>query len=272
MKKSLNLILFILIMGVFMLSISSCKKKEEPPKAGAKLEQPPLTPEQKRQLEIVKKEVEESKKTIVAKVNGEPITMFQIVREMNSIAPRYLKEGEHASPEITEKIKKEALETLIDKELAIQEAKRQKITIRKETIDNVIDKLIEMLGSKKAFNQDLKEKNLTEYELRKNIERSHLYELITKREIYDKIVVNDEVLKSYYEKNKKLFVLPSNPPKQMSFEEAKDLVKKYYKGDEGRRLMNIWLEGLKKDAKIEIIHEDFKKFAEYLHLRGGGKE
>jgi peptidyl-prolyl cis-trans isomerase D len=260
MKRVLKLILFVLIVGAFMFSGFSCKKKESP-KFGTKIEQPPLSPEQKRQLEEIKKGIEESKKLVVAKVNGQPITMFQIVREMNSIAPKYIKEGEPSTPEITEKIKKEALKTLIDKELAIQEAKRQKITIKKETIDNVIDKLIDMLGSKKAFEQDLKERNLTEYELRKNIERSHLYELITKKEIYDKIVVNDEVLKNYYEKNKKLFVLPSKPPKQMGFEEAKDLVKKYYKADEGRRLMDIWLEGLRKNAKIEIIDEEFKRLA-----------
>jgi hypothetical protein len=131
-------------------------------------------------------------------------------------------------------------------------------------IEMVID-LMEHLASfrqvQTAFEQDLKERNLTEYELRKNIERSRLYELITKKEIYDKIVVNDEVLKNYYEKNKKLFVLPSKPPKQMGFEEAKDLVKKYYKADEGRRLMDIWLEGLRKNAKIEIIDEEFKRLA-----------
>jgi hypothetical protein len=258
MHRYTNIILIFILLIAFLGGAVSCKKKEESKKPTS----PPLTPQQKKALEEIKKGVEESKKLIVAKVNGQPITMFQIVREMNSIAPKYLKEGEPASPEMTEKIKKEALETLINKELAIQEAKRQKITIRKETIDNVIDKLIEMLGSKKAFEQDLNERNLTEYELRKNIERSHLYELISKKEVYDKIVVNDELLKKYYEKNKKLFVLPSKPPKQMGFEEAKDLVKKYYKADEGKRLMDEWLSQLKKGATIEILDQEFKKLYE----------
>lgn len=195
-------------------------------------------------------------------MNGQPITMFQVVREMNFIAPKYLKEGQPSTPEITEKVKREALDTLINKELAMQEAKRQKITIRKETIDNVIDKLIEMLGSRKAFEQDLKEKNLTEYELRKSIERRHFFELITKTEIYDKIVVNEEGLKEYYKKNKKFYVLPSNPPKQMGFEEAKERIIRDYKADEGHRLMEEWFEKLRRGVKIEIIDEEFKNLAE----------
>lgn len=258
MKKKMNIFVLLLVSIFLIASMVSCKKKEN----AQKVQEPVLTPEQKKIVEEIKKGVEESKRTVVAKVNGQPITMFQVVREMNSIAPKYLKEGEAPTPEITEKIKKEALNTLINKELAIQEAKRHKITIRKETIDNVIDKLIEMLGSRKAFEQDLKEKNLTEYELRKNIERSHLYELITKKEIYDKIVVNDEDLKRYYEKNKKLYVLPSKPPKQMGFEEAKERIIRDYKADEGRRLMAEWFEKLRRDAKIEIIDEEFKKLAE----------
>jgi peptidyl-prolyl cis-trans isomerase D len=261
MKKSLSLILFVLIISAFILLALSCKKKEESPKIETKVEQPSLSPEQKKQLEEAKKGVIESKKVVVAKVNDQPITMFHIVREMNSIALRYLKEGEPPTPEITEKIKKRALEMLINKELAIQEAKRQKITIRKEQIDNVIDKLIEMLGSKKAFEQDLKEKGLTEYELRKSIERYHLYELITKKEIYDKIIVNDEALKKFYEKNKGLYVLQTKPPKQMSFEEVKERLIRDYKAEEGKRLMGIWLEGLRKNAKIEIIDEEFKRLA-----------
>lgn len=260
MKRTIGIILILSFMfGVIGFS-ASCKKKEEPQKA--KVTQPPLTPEQKKMVEEMKRGVEESKKKVVAKVNGQPITMFQVVREMNSIAPKYIKEGEPTTPEITEKIKKEALDYLINKELAIQEAKRQKITIRKETIDNVIDKLIEMLGSKKAFEQDLKEKNLTEYELRKNIERSHLFELISKKEVYDKIIVNDDVLKKYYEKNKKIYVLPSKPPKQMSFEEAKERIIRDYKAEEGHRLMTLWFDQLRKNAKIEIIDEEFKKIAE----------
>lgn len=258
MKKKINITMFLLLSIFLIAFMVSCKKKED----AKKVQEPPLSPEQKKVVEEMKKGVEESKKIVIAKVNGQPITMFQVVREMNSIAPKYLKEGEPSTAEITEKVKKEALDTLINKELAVQEAKRQKITIRKETIDNIIDKLIEMLGSKKAFEQDLKEKNLTEYELRKNIERSHLYELISKKEVYDKIVVDEEDLKRYYEKNKKHYVLPSKPPKQMGFEEAKERIIRDYKAEEGRRLMAEWFEKLRSNAKIEIIDEDFKKLAE----------
>jgi parvulin-like peptidyl-prolyl isomerase len=209
MKRSLSIILAAAISISVMAAAISCKKKEESPKPAARQAQPlPLTPEEKKQVEEMKKGVKESKRLVVAKVNSAEITMHDLIKEMNAIAPRYIKPGDVQAGEVAEMIKKEALERLIAKELAVQESKRQGIEIKKEMIDNVIKQFINMAGSEKAFKEDLKQRGMTEAELRKSIERMRRFELITKKEIYEKIKVDDNILKKEYEKNKAGLIKP----------------------------------------------------------------
>lgn len=61
------------------------------------------------QMEMVQKNSEESKQIITAKVRGNDITQFSVLREMNSISRQYLTPGHPATPEIVAKIRKDAL-------------------------------------------------------------------------------------------------------------------------------------------------------------------
>ncbi len=153
---------------------------------------------------------EEAKKIIVAKVNGEEINMFMLTRAMNRIAPKYVKGGEKATTETTEKIKKEALDKLIVEELAVQSAIRQDITPTPEAIDKVKRQIKENLGSEQAYTEYLYKNNLTEDTLGKLIERSQRYELITAREVYGKVKVDEKLVHDEYEKEKGKYILPDN--------------------------------------------------------------
>lgn len=208
MKRYLGIILAAAL-SISLMAGVSCKKKEEVPKPGARQEQPlPLTPEEKKQAEEMKKGVKESKRLVVAKVNKADITMYDLVKEMNAIAPRFIGPGDVQTDEINEKIKKEALDRLISKELIVQESIKQGMEIKKEEIDNVIKQFIKLAGSEMAFKEDLKQRAMTESELRKNIERMKRFELMTKKEIYEKIKVDEKILKEEYEKNKQRLTIP----------------------------------------------------------------
>ncbi len=357
MKRFLSIILAAALSAALIVSAVSCKKKEEAPKPGARQEQPaPLTPEEKKQVEEMKKGVKEAKQLVVARVNKDEITMHDLVKEMNVIAPRYIRPGDVQPDDVAEKIKKEALERLIAKELAIQESIKQKMVIKKEVVDNVIKQFINLAGSEKAFKEDLKQRGMSEAELRKSIERMQRYELITKKEIYEKIKVDEKVLKSEYEKNKAKLTMPERfiaeniffgqgkldedtmkkaeevleiikksnndfsklpkdsayvlgkgkvsqarhpetfgamtkmkkgevsdiikdvdgihivkmlgkePARQMTFDEARNLLQRDYIAMEGEKRMKDWIDELKKSAKIEIrlaeVEEKLKKEAE----------
>ncbi len=166
--------------------------------------------EEAKKAEEARKAAEEAKKIIVAKVNGEEITMFMLTRAMNRVAPKYVKQGEDTTPETTAKIRSEALDRLIFEELAVQEAIKEGINPTSEEIDRVVKQVMKNLGSEEAYKEYLDKNNLTEDALKKLIERSQRLELITAKEVYGKIKVDEKLLQDEYEKEKERYILPEN--------------------------------------------------------------
>lgn len=248
-------VIVLLITAIFFAG-SSCSKgsaSRKPPVVGEKKAAAQLTPEQRRQVEEMKKGVREAKTLVIARVNGADISMYSLVREMNLVAPKYIGPGQRTTPEMDERIKKEALDRLIFDELAVQEARKQGITVRPEAIDGIISKVRENHGSESAFREYLEMRGLSEDELRSTIERGHLFEMITAREIYGGIKVDEKALRERYGKEKGNLMTKGNPPKQPTFEEAKGLIEQKIIAEEGARKMAAWEKELKKKARIEIL-------------------
>ncbi len=175
-----------------------------------KMDEGAVKEEEAKKAEEARRAAEDAKKIIVARVNGADISMFMLVRAMNRIAPKYVKKGETATPETTEKIKREALNRLIFEELAVQEAIREGINTTPEAIEKVVKQVKENLGSEQDYREYLEKSDLTEEALKKLIERSQRYELITAREIYGKVKVDEKLVREEYEKEKGKYILPEN--------------------------------------------------------------
>jgi hypothetical protein len=250
MKKIYFTIMAGLLTAAITLTGSSCKKKEQ---AEAP---PPPTPEQRAAIEEAKKSVEESKKVDVAEVNGVEITMHDLIREMNKVAPKYIKGDEKETPRTTEKVRKEALDNLIFAELAVQESVKQGITVGPERVDEVVQAMKKQTGSPEAYKEYLDGLGITENELRKRIERSHRLELITAKEIYQKIKIDDKDIRAEYKKNKNAFKDASGKP--MSYEEAAQLIKRKLIAEAGAVKKAEWGKALRKNAKI-VIAKDGRK-------------
>ncbi len=229
MKK----IIFIIALGLVTILFLGCKEKN----IGQTLS-----------TEQIKEGIEESKKIVVARVNGAEIKMHNLVREMNLIAPNIIGDKK-PSPEITEKIKGIALQRLITKELFIQEARKRGINIPEARINQVIGNIKKLYGSEKAYKDYLKEKGLTEDELKKEIERSHLYELFTAKFIYEKIEVKEEEIKERFErlKNEHDIRIPENLTK------ARPVIVKMIKAEKGEKILKEIDKRLRKGASIEIL-------------------
>ncbi len=221
----------------------SCTKNKEGNKGK------PVTPQATMSSEQYLKSVEESKKVVVAKVNGNDILMFDLVREMNTIGPQYIKQGQKITPEIDKQVRKEALDRLIYRELAVQEAVKQGMTVPPEKIDPQISKMRTDLKSDDAYKQRLKSMGMTEAELRKQIERNLLVEMITEKEIFDKVKIDPALIKKTYERDKASYRGPSG---QMSFEEAKPAIEDKLMTPLVQKREDEWVDEMKKKAKIEI--------------------
>ena len=83
--------------------------------------------------------------------------------------------------------------------------------------------------------------------------------MITAREIFEKIKVDDKVLRNTYEKDKASFMTKDNPSRQMSFEEAKGFIEGKIKSERGQKRIAQWNNELRKKAKIEVMLDEVEK-------------
>lgn len=252
MRKMIFFGFAVILIAVFSFAGLACRKKEEPPK-DVHMQSPMTTQEEKNKAEAIKQGVGESRKIIVARVNGAEITMYSLIREMNAIAPRYIKPGQESTPQADEQVRKQALDMLIIRELAVQEAVRQGIKIAPETVETVLSRFKSEMGPVEEYKAYLKERGLSEEDLRKKIERDHLFETITATEVYQKIVVDEKMLRDEYKRNKERLVTRTDPPRQMSFEESRPVMERKMKAEIGDKKMNEWGSELRKKAKVEIL-------------------
>jgi parvulin-like peptidyl-prolyl isomerase len=203
MKKTF----FISAVAAFMIIVglcASCSKKEQQ----AKKE---LPPDHEKMVEQMKKGLEQSEDLVVANVNGDKITMNDLIREMNVIAPNFVRPGQTPAPGTDEKVKKNALDILIFGALAVQEAKAQGIKASPEAVDEVIKNLKAKVGSEKAYEAYLVSRQLTENEFRKLITDNILFQKITQKEIVQKVKSvkpGEKELKEIYAREKNSFVMP----------------------------------------------------------------
>ncbi len=151
-----------------------------------------------------KDDQQESKKVVVAKVNGAEISMYALVKMMNRIGVKKAA----TAPEDTEAVKKEALDRLILQELAWQKAQAEGLRTKKENIDTAIANLKENIGGDEQYRQFLEQENVTENDLRSQVERSLTLEAIFAKEVYQKVVIPGEELKKAYEREKGRYIKP----------------------------------------------------------------
>ena len=125
-----------------------------------------------------------AKKMAVARVNGVAITLNDLIIKMNQLATAYIPESHERTPELDQAVKQEALDILIFRELAVQEAVRQGLKIPPAALDKFIQDVREGMGSEDAYNNYLKNTDSTEESLKKEFERNQLFDMIASKEIY----------------------------------------------------------------------------------------
>jgi hypothetical protein len=239
-KSTLTAIIMIFLLPQLMLS--ACKKSET---TNGK-----ASPDA-HQKEMVKKSFEESKKVTAANVNGEVITMFALLHEMNAIAPQYVAAGNQRTPALDEKIRTDALNTLIFQEMAVQEARKRGMKVNPEIIDREMENTKAKTGPGDAFQEFLDKNGITEKELRKTIEQDALFEMIAAQEIDAKITITDAALRELYKKERARMKDPAH--KKLTFEESRSMLEQKARTEAGEKRMREWEKELKKNARIEII-------------------
>ncbi len=150
---------------------------------------------------------EGNRRTVVAKVNGNPITMGELEDAIREIV--MTKYGNtDVTADIARTIRKDALEKLTLEELACQRAMALGISVDPALINRNIEAKKQAAGGEEKFLNSLTMQNSSLQELTRQIERFFLIKQLIHKEIDAKIIISEKVLDEAYEANKAQFVEP----------------------------------------------------------------
>ena len=144
----------------------------------------------------------------IAVVNGVEITRAQFDKELSVHLQRVSRQGQQVSDEQMQALKKDILEGLIEREVLYQESHRAGIKIPDQKVDDQLADIKKRFPTEEDFKKALVGMNLTEAEVRSQIQRGLAIRELIDQKVANKIVITDEATQAYYTDNPKLFVQP----------------------------------------------------------------
>ena len=194
---------------------------------------------------------------IVAKVNGVEIdsryVKFQLER-LVKLNKRPLTGNEKA------RLLKNIVDKEIVRELVLQEGKSKNKSLPKEILEEEFGKLKASYGSEDEFKKALKERNITEKDLKHSMEVDSLAQMLIGERIKGRIQISDEDTRKFYDGNKERFHRPESYRAQHIF------IAPYPPG-----YLDSVPEGQKDEKRLELARKADRKLRDILkQIRGGG--
>ncbi len=145
---------------------------------------------------------------IVAVVNDVNLTEAELNQEINVLMPMNQSFHGSLSDEKMVKIRSEALKNLVGSELRAQDALKQGIKVSPAEIDDEQNKILKKFNSKKEFINALNKAGFTGESFAQSLKRRLLSGKVRKLAVEDKILVTQQSVKAYYDKNASKYLKP----------------------------------------------------------------
>ncbi|HMK64635.1 MAG TPA: SurA N-terminal domain-containing protein, partial [Thermodesulfobacteriota bacterium] len=138
---------------------------------------------------------------IVAIVNNDIITFYELEKTMKGVAPPNIDTSNRAE------MQKQLLLQMIDHKLVDLQVKKLGLQVLAEEVDRTIARIKQEQGleNQEQFAATLAKQGLTEKDLKEKIKEQILRYKLMSREIGSKIIISQERIKDYYQKNKSEF-------------------------------------------------------------------
>ncbi len=164
---------------------------------------------------------------IAALVNGKPVSRVSVIRELEKQSG------------------KTTLDSLIEKDLILQEAKNNNVKVTDDQINKEIDNIKNLLTQQKTtLDAALASKGMTMNELREQIVIQKSVEAM----LLSKIQISDAEVKDFFDKNLQYF--KDNISKTVTLAEATAQIKDQIFQQKMSAEYSTWIEGLKSKAKV----------------------
>jgi peptidyl-prolyl cis-trans isomerase C len=144
----------------------------------------------------------------VALVNGSPISEQDFSREMTKVARQLQSAGRSVSESELPQLKKNVLETLINRELLYQDSRKRGIKVRTNRVEEQIAAVKRGFPSDAEYEKTLERLEISEEEMRVQIKKGMAIEKLIEEKITPGLEVPEKEVKSYYNNRPELFKRP----------------------------------------------------------------
>ncbi len=155
--------------------------------------------------------VEKSTDSVLASVNGEPISLSDILFETQN-EEYYMANAldkERVAQTILE-LRKKTLEDLIDRKLILLEYKKNPFPIDNQTISSALDEMAVKANcrTRSEFYEKIRSSGLSVDYFRQKVEERITVQYVVGRELYVNVNVSPKTVYEYYKANENKFVVP----------------------------------------------------------------
>ncbi|MGB5745870.1 MAG: peptidylprolyl isomerase [Desulfobacterales bacterium] len=144
----------------------------------------------------------------VAVVNGVVISRTQYDKELDVHRERISRQGKQISDDQMAELKKDILEGLIEREVLYQESQKAGIKIADQKVNDQLANIKKRFPNEEEFKKALASMDLTEEEVRAQIQRGLAIRELIDEKVASKIAITDEETNAYYTGNPQLFKQP----------------------------------------------------------------
>ena len=143
-----------------------------------------------------------------ALVNGVAVSMEQYTKELTVQLARVSQQGQQISDDQMAAMKKNILDSLIEREVLYQQSQKVGIQVSDQKVDDQLAGIKKRFPNETEYKNALSKMNLSEDEVKVQIKRGLSIRELIDQQITSKVVINDEESKAYYDKNPQMFKQP----------------------------------------------------------------
>ena len=192
---------------------------------------------------------------MAAKVNGVGISNETLERNFQEyLWEKNVNIAAVRNPERVKGMRREALDLLIDQELAWQEAQKEKVLATEAEVADAVGAMRGKFKSEQAFVRKLMIEGYTEASY-----REHVRHLVSARKYLDRVAakappVSDEEIHAFYTANPDKFTMTEGSTQSIVPEDAaREQIRSYLQGGKAREAVQAELRNLRSAAKIEVL-------------------
>ena len=149
-----------------------------------------------------------SPKGTLALVNGVVITKAQLDMELKRVEKQAQMKSNPIESSDLEQIKKELLETLINRELLYQESLKKGYDVQPAELNSEFETIKARFANQEGFQQALMDMNVSEKDFKEQVKRGMSIQKLLEKELYEKLEVTDQESRSFYDNNPNFFQKP----------------------------------------------------------------